>query len=73
MPSLEARHAALQTDLVAERSLDKELSAMSAEDIEVRQNMLADSEEQEYVSSVPGASCKVSQICSAQGATCRQP
>jgi hypothetical protein len=49
VPSLEARHAALQSDLVAERALDRELSAMSAEDIEIRQNMLADAEEQEYV------------------------
>lgn len=49
VPSLEARHAALQSDLVAERALDRELSAMSAEDIEVRQSMLADAEEQEYV------------------------
>ncbi|GAA5991193.1 hypothetical protein JCM10908_006583 [Rhodotorula pacifica] len=47
IPSLEARHAALQSDLVAERALDRELSAMSAEDVEVRQSMLADAEEQE--------------------------
>lgn len=47
VPSLEARHAALQSDLVAERALDRELSAMSAEDVEVRQSMLADAEEQE--------------------------
>ncbi|KAJ8293947.1 hypothetical protein OF846_003196 [Rhodotorula toruloides] len=47
IPSLEARHAALLADLTAERSLDAELSSMSPEDVEMRENMLADSEEQE--------------------------
>ncbi|BGP01489.1 Proteophosphoglycan ppg4 [Rhodotorula toruloides ATCC 204091] len=47
IPSLEARHAALLADLTAERSLDAELSLMSPEDVEMRENMLADSEEQE--------------------------
>ncbi|GJN90384.1 hypothetical protein Rhopal_003395-T1 [Rhodotorula paludigena] len=47
IPALEDRHAALRAELEAERKLDVELSAMSPEDVEYLQGLLADSEEQE--------------------------
>ncbi|GAA5934637.1 hypothetical protein JCM3775_002012 [Rhodotorula graminis] len=47
IPDLEARHIALHAELEAERQLDAQLSAMAPEDVEFRESLLADSEEQE--------------------------
>ncbi|GAA5900509.1 hypothetical protein JCM8208_000519 [Rhodotorula glutinis] len=47
IPDLETRHAALHAELKAERELDAQLSAMAPEDVEFRESLLADSEEQE--------------------------
>lgn len=49
IPDLETRHAALHAELEAERQLDAQLSAMAPEDVEFRESLLADSEEQECV------------------------
>ncbi|GAA5841839.1 hypothetical protein JCM9279_003125 [Rhodotorula babjevae] len=47
IPDLETRHASLHAELDAERQLDAQLSALSPDDLEFRQSLLADSEEQE--------------------------
>ncbi|GAA6003719.1 hypothetical protein JCM10207_003562 [Rhodosporidiobolus poonsookiae] len=47
IPALEARHAAVQAELLAERALDAELSSYSPEDVEFLETLHADAEEQD--------------------------